>query len=70
MAFSGLYGTPIYIATRTIQRRKHHKYRINKKWRKRYGVIEFNLIPKGQVVMIDGVLWMTLSDYEALKKII
>lgn len=29
-----LTGYPIYIATKEIQRRKHHKKRINKKWKK------------------------------------
>lgn len=34
-----LGGTPIIIVPDTvIQKRKHKKNRINKKWRKRYGV--------------------------------
>ena len=65
-----LYGHPIYIATKRIQRRKHHKKRINKKWAKRYGYMEFNRMPHGEVVLIDGVLWMTQKTFEQLKKII
>lgn len=61
-----LNGMPVYIATKTYQRRKHKKKRINKKWRKRYGVYELNLIPKGQMMIMDGVLYMTLSDYNQL----
>ncbi len=62
-----LNGMPIYIATKTYQRRKHHKYRINKKWKKRYGVYEFNLIPKGQIMVMDDVIYMTLEDFNKLK---
>jgi len=65
-----LNGIPIYIATKEIQVRKHHKRRINKKWRKRYGVIEYNLIPYGEVVFdkINRVLYMTKKTYIELKK--
>lgn len=63
-----LTGYPIYIATKEIQRRKHHKKRINKKWRKRYGMIELNSMPHGEVVMMDnGVLWMTKKTYQRIK---
>ena len=61
-----LGGVPIYIATRSYQRRKHHKRRINKKWRKKYGVVEYDLIPKGEIVMFNGTVWMTLSDFKRL----
>lgn len=64
-----LTGYPIYIATKEIQLRKHHKKRINKKWRKRYGVIELNSMPHGEVVMMDnGVIWMTKRTFEQIKK--
>lgn len=63
-----LTGCPIYIATQEYQRRKHHKKRINKKWCKRYGFYEINMMPHGQVVMMDnGVIWMTKKTYEQLK---
>ena len=63
-----LTGYPIYIATKEIQRRKHHKKRINKKWRKRYGVIEFNYMPHGEVFFneIDRVFYMTKKTYQRI----
>lgn len=65
-----LTGSPIYIATKEIQRRKHHKKRINKKWKKRYGCYELNLMPHNEIVMTDdGVIWMTKRTFESFKKI-
>ena len=67
----GFYeGIPIYIATKEYQRRKHHKKRINKKWRKRYGVVEYNSMPHGQVVYneFDRVMYMTKKTFEEVKK--
>lgn len=63
-------GIPIYIATKEYQRRKHHKKRINKKWRKRYGVVEYNSMPHGQVVFneIDRTFYMTKKTFEEVKK--
>ena len=64
-----LTGYPIYIATKEVQRRKHHKKRINKKWRKRYGVYEYNLMPHEQVIFneVDRVFYMTKKTYNELK---
>lgn len=62
-------GMPIYIATKCIQKRKHHKKRINKKWAKRYGFYELNYMPHGCPMLIDGVLWMTKRDFENIKAI-
>lgn len=66
-----LTGYPIYIATREIQRRKHHKKRINKKWRKRYGVIEYNSMPHGEVIFneIERVFYMTKKTFIELTKL-
>lgn len=62
-----LMGHPIYIATKEVQRRKHPKKRINKKWRKRYGVIELNSMPHGEIVMMDnGIIWMTRKTFQEL----
>ena len=64
-------GHPIHIATTCFQRRKHHKKRINKKWLKRYGTLEINMMPHEQVIMMDdGVIWMTKRTLENLKKTI
>ena len=61
-------GNPIYIATKSFQRRKHHKKRINKKWLKRYGTWEINMMPHNQVVMMDdGVIWMTKRTWERIR---
>ena len=58
-------GHPIYIATKEWQRRKHRKKRINKKWLKRYGCYEMNMMPHNQVVMMDdGTIWMTKQTYK------
>lgn len=65
--YSLLTDYPIYIATQEFQRRKHRKKRINKKWRKRYGMFEFNYMPHGEVIkMDDGVVWMTKRTYQEL----
>ena len=65
-----LTGYPIYIATKEVQRRKHHKKRINKKWRKRYGVIEYNSIPHGEVIFneIDQTFYMTKKTLQKLQE--
>ena len=63
-----LTGYPIYIATKSIQKRKHHKKRINKKWQKRYGYYELNYMPHDQVMMMDnGVIWMTKRTFEKIR---
>lgn len=63
-----LVGHPIYIATKEYQRRKHHKKRINKKWLKRYGCYEYNMMPDGEVVMMDnGVIWMTKKTFHDIQ---
>lgn len=67
--YSLLTGYPIYIATQEFQRRKHKKKRINKKWRKRYGCYELNLMPHNEIVMMDnGVIWMTKRTFEQIRK--
>ena len=66
-----LTGYPIYIATKEIQRRKHHKKRINKKWKKRYGMIELNSMPHGEVIMDNRnrVIYMTKRTFEQIRKV-
>lgn len=59
-------GVPIYIATQCIQRRRHKKWRTNKKWLKRYGYIELNMMPIHCPMYIDGAIWMTKRDFEEL----
>lgn len=49
------------------QVRKHHKRRINKKWLKRYGVYGKQKLEKDQVIIIDGVAYMSRPHFRALK---
>lgn len=60
-----LNGIPIWIDQEVkIQRRKHRKKRINKKWEKRYGFyIKPPLLKNGEAIMIDGVLHMNYWTY-------
>lgn len=59
---------PIYIATKCIQKRKHKKKRINKKWQKRYGYYEINYMPHNEIVtMDDGTVFMTKRTFEKMK---
>lgn len=65
-----LTGYPIYVATKEVQRRKHHKKRINKKWKKRYGYYEINLMPHGEILFneVDRVFYMTKKTLQKLKE--
>ena len=68
-----LFGTPIYVMhSDGEQVRKHHKRRINKKWRKRYGVYH-SCVPDGQVIALDldgkKMLIMTEKTYRRVKRI-
>lgn len=68
MGIERYLGHPVYIATESFQRRTHHKKRINKKWLKRYGTWEINMMPHNQVVMMDdGTIYMTKKTWEKLK---
>lgn len=63
-------GYPIYIATKEWQKRKHRKKRINKKWLKRYGTYELNYMPHNQVMLMDGVVYMTKKTWKQLKSML
>ena len=71
MIFDKTYlGYPIKIATKEVQYRKHKKKRINKKWLKKYGCHEFNMMEHGKVMMAsDGVIWMTKKTFQQIKNI-
>lgn len=62
------FGYPIRIATKEYQKRKHRKKRINKKWRKRYGCSVVNMMPDGEVMLVDGVFYMTKKTFEEMKQ--
>lgn len=61
-------GYPVFIATKTFQRRKHRKKRINKKWLKRYGVYEYNMMAHNTFMFDerDRVIWMTKRTFKLL----
>lgn len=61
-------GMPIIITTRFQQRRKHRKKRINKKWKKKYGVIKYDPIPEGEVLIYEGTVYMSERDFYLIKK--
>ena len=62
------FGHPIYIVTKEWQKRKHRKRRINKKWLKRYGTYEVNIIPHNEIIMMDNAIWITKRTYRKLKE--
>ena len=51
---------------KTVYRRNHHKYRINKKWHKRYGMIDVSDDEK--IVQFNGTLYMTEKCFERVRK--
>lgn len=50
------------------QIRKHKKKRINKKWLKRYGYYGKQKLDKGQVVLVNGVMYISRPCFRKLKK--
>lgn len=62
---------PIYIISKNDngdQARRHKKKRINKKWRKRYGMVN-TPIEKGGCLIVPGIgIYMSRKTYNALKK--
>ena len=63
------FGMEIVITewiTKDIQRRKHKKCRINKKWLKRYG---YKCVPDNdKMIAFNNKLFMTKGAYEKIKK--
>lgn len=63
------FGMEIIITeliTKDIQRRKHKKRRINKKWLKRYG---YKCVPDNdKMIVFNNKLFMTKGAYEKVKK--
>lgn len=56
--YDSIFGYPV-IATdymrENVQARKHKKKRINKKWKKRYGMIS---VPSKDIVVVDGKIYL------------
>ena len=63
------FGMEIFITewiTKDIQKRKHKKRRINKKWLKRYG---YKCVPDNdKMIVFNNKLFMTKGAYERVKK--
>lgn len=65
---SSYAGIPIIvIPDKKVQKRKHKRKRINKKWLKRYG---YNIIPSpfedDKIISMDGKLYMNSRTYQVL----
>lgn len=69
-AFEALFGHPIYIATYRTQKRHHRKKRLDKKYARRYGYYEYDLIPQGTISVVNGLVYITYHDYNELKKVV
>lgn len=68
MKYSMLCGMRIIIVQdAVIQNRRHKKKRINKKWRKRYGVSVQKRMKDGQTIMLGDNLYMNSDTYLKLK---
>lgn len=68
MKYSMLCGMRIIIVQdAVIQNRRHKKKRINKKWRKRYGVSVQKRMKDGQIIMLGDNLYMNSDTYLKLK---
>ena len=63
------FGMEIFITewiTKDIQKRKHKKRRINKKWLKKYG---YKCVPDNdKMIVFNNKLFMTKGAYEKVRK--
>lgn len=64
-----LGGIPIILTTKSIQRKKHRKKRINKKWAKKYGFIEID-VQADEIIFSEDKLFVTKRGFEKLKGVI
>ena len=61
-------GVPIIvIPDNKKQNRVHRKKRINKKWAKRYGYTQYNLVEDNQVISLNGNMYMNPKTYYKIK---
>lgn len=64
-------GMPIVITPGSkIQNRTHKKKRINKKWAKRYGYTDSNVLEDGKIIQFGNMLYMNQKTHESLLKTI
>lgn len=52
------------------QNKTHKKKRINKKWEKRYGFTKYNTMEDGQIVNMNGSLYMNTKTASMLKPLL
>lgn len=67
MRLEKITGIPIVVTTKVFQNRRHKRPRINKKWRKRYGVTVVEV--QEQPFVLGGTLYCRESDFEAIKQL-
>lgn len=58
----------IIVQDAVIQKRKHKKKRINKKWKKRFGVSVHKRMEDGIAIRVGGNLYMNNDTYLKLEK--
>lgn len=64
-------GMPIVITPGSkTQNRTHKKKRINKKWAKRYGYTDSNVLEDGKIIQFGNMLCMNQKTHESLLKMI
>ena len=66
-----LNGMPVVITPGSkMQNRTHKKKRINKKWAKRYGYTDSNVLEDGKIIQFGNMLYMNQKTHESLLKTI
>lgn len=60
----------VIVPTYKRQNKTHKKKRINKKWAKRYGFTEYNTMEDGQVINMNGSLYMNAKTASMLKTLL
>lgn len=64
----GYTGYTVIVTTKYVQRRRHKKKRINKKWIKRYGYIAKDWQKRGETVVdqVHMTIYMNRATYNDL----
>lgn len=58
----------VICTTKKFQKRRHHKYRTNKKWAKRYGYTYVE-VQDEPIIFMDGTIYCTKEGFDQIKKI-
>ena len=58
----------VICTTTKFQKRRHHKYRTNKKWAKRYGYYYIEIQDK-PIIFMNGTIYCTKDGLDQIKKI-